>query len=219
MTPPTPLRASRPAPGAAGIPLDTPDRATNLSSFDAPPIPRIDVKRFCACLATVLVLAACRIEPTPERFIDHQQTAAEEIAESEEELRSRLASMMPALAAGRQDDVLTALNPHPAVLVIGPNEGEELTEPRAIADRLAGSAGGADAAPGAIRVSVGPRNNVAWFSTELRSIEGAEASYRFSGVFLRHEGDWRLIQGHISRPINSTPQDPPAGGGTQAGVG
>jgi hypothetical protein len=169
------------------------------------------LRRFFLPLFLTLLLPACRIEQTPQRFIDHQLTPAEEIAASEAELTSRLNAMISALQRRNAGEAAGILQPHPEVRAIGPGEGEWLVEPAEIAAALGELAGPGPGAADHIAVTVGPRNNIAWFSVEYSSpADPGEANFRFSGVFLRQDGEWRLVDGHLSRPYVSYPApDPP----------
>jgi hypothetical protein len=175
------------------------------------------LRRFFLPLFVTLLFGACRIEQTPQRFIDHQLTPAEEIAASEAELTSRLNAMIAALQRRNAGEAAGILRPHPDVRAIGPGEGEWLVEPDGIAAALDELAGPGPGAADHIAVTVGPRNNIAWFSVGYSSpTDPGEATFRFSGVFIRQDGEWRLVDGHLSRPYVSysdadqSDADPPA---------
>jgi hypothetical protein len=180
------------------------------------------LRRFSRSLLLAgLALAGCRIEQTPQRYIDHQETPAEEIRASVHELRQRLLSVSAALQRGDPAEVGAALRPHEEAYVFGP-AGQELRSARDIAQALQAVHAEGGLRVDEVAVDVGPRNNVAWFRAKYvaPAEPGAEA-VRFSGVFVRQGGEWRLIQGHLSGGISQPPPPPPpeATVDTAAGVG
>lgn len=155
-----------------------------------------------------LSLAGCQIEQTPPELIDVLQIPEDEISASREELTDRLLSTGPALQRRAIGDLLAALTPAGEITGFGPTE--PVTDPTSLGYALTTFADGNTVRMDDVVVEVGPRNNVAWFRS-VYSIElddGATDQLRFSGVFLRDAGNWRLVEAHISQPVSrdSLPQ-------------
>jgi hypothetical protein len=184
------------------------------------------VRRFCqALLLSTACVAGCTIEQTPQSYIDHLATPAAEIEASRDELTDRVLSVGVALQREDSPAILAALVPHSEVYVYGPEHAQELTTPGGVVAELLEHARDVDVAMTVPTVDVGPSNDVAWFRTTFL-INGGNtdaADVRFSGVFLRQEGEWRLVQAHISRvvPEPLTPLDSARleGSGTPGGGG
>ena len=181
------------------------------------------LRRFCKLAAATLVaLSACKIERTPESYIDPIDTPAGEIEASREELTDRL--IATAAAAQRRDNpaLIAALVPLSGAGFFGLEADEDSTS-NAPVNALVDLFSQGEVAMTEPVVEVGPGNNVAWFSTtyEVSAAPLDAASVRFSGVFIRQEGEWRLAQGHLSRATPPTLPNPalPAAPDTAAGGG
>ncbi len=174
--------------------------------------PGVAVDRLLAvALSTVLALSACKVERTPPEFFDQRRPAADEMDAAADELRARLALLAQALGRGDTAGAATVLGLGPETYVIGPNH----EAPRAGAEALH-AAFARLAAPDAaqlqvreLQVSVSPRASVAWFTALLEPAGGVAQDevvqvLRVSGVYVQHEGSWRLTQLHMSHP---TPRD------------
>lgn len=162
-----------------------------------------------------LLLAACKVEETPRQYIDRRDPAATDREAIGEELRTRLPALAQALNRNDADGALAVLAPAPDLYVIGPQT-----------DREPGGADGvlallqevaqyelADVAVQEVHTSVGPRGNVAWFAATF-ALSGLPdtvgTTLRLSGVYVRRDGEWRLVQAHMSLPSASvTPLSPP----------
>jgi hypothetical protein len=165
------------------------------------------LRRICCLLVCLLTSTSCRIEQTPDHFIDNQLTAAEELTAAEDEIRRRLLAVGPAVQRGNVTALASALAPHTDVSIIGPEDGEVLATSTELLTSLTKLAGGEPLMARTMAVTVSPRMDVAWFQSELASaVEAADdTEIRFSGVFIREEGEWRLVQGHLSQSIKVTP--------------
>lgn len=158
-----------------------------------------------AALAATFVLAACKIERTPDRLVDNRDPVAEERRAAENELSLRLRALDNAVSRGSTGQALAILAPVSETLVIGPAGGDVLSGEEGVATLLEELVA---ARPGPIqsrrtRVAVGPDADLAWFAAEYTlappdGVEGDTTEMRLSGVYLRHEGDWRLVQAHLS---------------------
>jgi hypothetical protein len=180
------------------------------------PIHRTILRRFWSVVFAAAVLGGCKIEQTPREFIDHRDTALIELQAAEDELRARLHSAANALRREDADQAVASLSPAGEIFVYGLTGSAE--GPGQLRGILSNVAEGRALEVADLEVVIGPRNQVGWFRTELRA--GAEgAIVRFSGVFVRMEGEWRLLQGHLSQPLTPVPDpDLPAVGDIPAAV-
>lgn len=180
----------------------------------------------CAVLASVLLLAGCKIQRTPPEILDPGADAQQEQQESQSELQTRVVAFNEALGRGDQGAALLALNPAPDARVMTPRgevgspwEGREAVT--AMLDSLFPDDGTAISAPD-LRVEVNARRTTGWFSTHLElapEAAGDSVARRLgmSGVFAREEGEWRLVQIHLSRPDPAQPADTTAADSAGAG--
>ena len=156
--------------------------------------------------AVALVIGGCTIESTPQSYIDRVVTPVREVELSEEEIRARLLSISPAIQRGSAADIDAALQAHDRATVIGLIPEGEATAGSIAQDlgRLRG-----ERAPRfeGLVVEVGPSNTTAWFRGTLvgDSPVDSTAEIAFSGVFVRQDGAWRLIQGHLSEALSRYP--------------
>lgn len=164
-------------------------------------------------MSATMLLAACKIEPTPRQFYAQRDPAATERERFAAELTDRVAAVGPALDRGDPGGAVFALAPSPEVYTIGPGGGSPAVGPAALAAML-GEVG--DTVPVQIRVQevrvvLGPRAQTGWFATGIE-VTGGDApeeadTLRLTGVYQRARGEWRLVQAHLSRPL--TPPDGP----------
>lgn len=174
-------------------------------------------------LAVTLLTAACKVAPTPREYFDHQTPAAVERQAVAEEVQDRILAMGQALNRGNTAEAMIALAPAPDVYLITPRDSAALQGPDAVGAALQGLAGAA-LEIGEVQVQVGPRQNVAWFHAVMARPGGEAddgAPLRLSGVYVRNEGAWQLVQGHLSRatPSASPPSASPAPAADSAGGG
>jgi hypothetical protein len=173
---------------------------------------------FAATLAAALLSAACKVERTPPEYLDRQAPIAVEREAVAEELHDRLLALGQALNRGNADEALVALAPALDAYVVTPADGAVVVGAEQISAALERFA----AWPVSIqvhdaRVRVGPRANIAWFSAELEAPgAGPEGTQlRITGVYVRYEGAWQLVQAHVSMPT-PLPSPPPANPATGA---
>lgn len=162
-----------------------------------------------ALVAALLALAACSVERTPQEYLDPRDPAVVERRESEEELAARVGAFREALARGDRADAVAALIPASDAHVMGVqfNDGRPRFGPQGIADALQTLRlpTGAVARTPDLRVQAATREGgLGWFATHLELLPvvagGGEAQWlRVSGVFMRREGEWRLLQLHLSK--------------------
>lgn len=172
-------------------------------------------------LGAVWLLAACEINRTPAEYFDHQDRTRRELTEVAEELRDRVLALGPSLERGSASEAMRALNPSPTFYLLGPDEAMVMTGAEQVDAALASLAGEPIAAEVRdVEVGVGPGGNAAWFRARLH-LQGGRAvgaPLRMTGVFIRREGAWELVQAHLSLPFtardslrqDSLPASPPA---------
>lgn len=171
--------------------------------------------RVPAAAAALLALAACRVDRTPQEFLDPRDPAAVERRESENEIAARVGAFREALARGNPADAVSVLVPVPEAVVMGVdfNDARPRYGPLGLAAALEGVRlpTGAVARTPDLRVEAGTREGgLGWFSTHLELLPvvsgGGEPQWlRVSGVLARREGDWRLLQIHLSRADRPPP--------------
>ena len=168
-----------------------------------------------------LLLQGCRIEQTPAEYIDVVEIPQDDITASQAELTDRLLSTAPSLQRRNLDDLLAALLPAPDVLGYGVSTEETISDPASLGFALSEPTAGREITMEDLTVEVGPRNNVAWFRARYalagEAVESGELL--FSGVFLRREGEWYLVQAHVSTPLTPTPPPSEAPADTPEGAG
>jgi hypothetical protein len=153
----------------------------------------------------LLTLGACKIERTPVRYVDHPSPTERQRADAESELQDRLLSLGPALSGGRVTEALIALSPADDAYVLGPDQGETVTGAGQIESLLASlGSRSLDVEIRDVEVTVGPIANAAWFraAVDVPGHTRAGSGLRVTGVFIRHEGAWHLVQAHVSAPLS-----------------
>lgn len=175
--------------------------------------------RTSAALALLLSLSACKIERTPQELIDPMNPAVVDRREAAREVASRVGAFREALARGSRADAVAALQPMVDAHVVGV-EGNG-GRPRFGAEGIDEAFAAVDVPEGAVtrmpdlRVQTDARETMAWFASHLEvfpAVGGGagEQRLRVSGVFRRVEGEWRLVQLHLSRAEPDSLSSPPA---------
>lgn len=199
-----------------GVPmeLDTP-YPLRILSFAAPGPDRIaerrtPVHRAPAVAAALLALAACKVAPTPQQYLDPRDPAAVERSESEQEIMARVGAFREALARGQHADAVGALAPTADAHIMGVdlNGGRPRYGPMGLSSALQDLRlpTGAVARMPDLQVSAETREGgLGWFATHVEVLPvvgaGGQAQLlRVSGVLARREGEWRLLEMHLSRP-------------------
>lgn len=154
-----------------------------------------------AALCATLLGSACKVQRTPMEYIDHQDPIAVLREAAADELQDRLLALGQALNRGDPAEAFQALAPAADAYLIAADREAVLAGEAPIAGAL-----GELATPEgsvhlrAVEVTVGPGANVAWFRARLENAGAADSSaYRLTGVYVRgDEGEWRLVQAHLS---------------------
>lgn len=163
-----------------------------------------------AGIGTLLLLSACKIEPTPDEYFDKSAAEEADLGDAAAEVRDRVLAMGQALSRRNPDEALAALAPGRDLYVVGP--AVELHDQPTIGAGRTGVANlgailaelGAEEEPVRTRevsVRIGPRGSVAWFHALLDvPSDSATPVARFTGVYLMNGGAWELVQAHLSTP-------------------
>lgn len=170
-----------------------------------------------AAAALGLALSACdfvKVERTPRTFYTQREPARVDPQEDARELRARLRNFADELSHGNTARALTALNPSDDVLVIGAMEGDGVARMgvRGLATAIdsAGVPVPSVARLPDLRVQVASRETTGWFSAPIQFLTLATPAppqwLRATGVFARQQGEWRLVEIHLSRP-SAAPAD------------
>jgi hypothetical protein len=177
---------------------------------------RKHVHRAPALAAALLALSACRVERTPDEYLNPRNPAQVESRDEENELTARVGAFGEALSRGAQADAVAALGPtaEAHVIGIGFNDGRPRFGPLGLAAALADLQLPTDAVARTpdLRVEADGRG-VAWFATHIEVFPvvgagGQPQRLRVSGVFNEREGEWRLVQLHLSRAEMPPPATP-----------
>jgi hypothetical protein len=163
-----------------------------------------------SALSALLLLSACKVERTPRKYYTGREPAAVERQHAEEEIRARVSALGQALERGDETGALLALAPAPEVYAIGPEGGATVVGPEGVVEMVRELTREAPASAELqdLRVTLGPRARIGWFAAVVRvqpsdTAGAAEDFLRMSGVYLRSEGEWRLVQAHLSHPPTS----------------
>jgi hypothetical protein len=164
------------------------------------------LRRFSPLVLIAAALASCRIERTPEQYIDNQTSRIDAITAAEAEVQARIVSLAGALERGSAA-VDSVLVPRGEFSGVGPDEDEVITDPATFIERMANLAGGRPLSTRHLEVSVAPGIVHAWFLAVYTpvGVEPVDPGFRVSGVLIRDNSGWRLTQGHLSRPSTVTP--------------
>lgn len=156
-----------------------------------------------AALAVASLSTGCKVERTPERYFDHEDRLAVGRESSREELHDRILALGQAIGRGSAAEAMVALAPATDLRIVTPAADVVLEGPDAVRAALARFV----STPVAMEmrdvvVTVGPVGNVAWFEALVDAPGSGPAGtvLRVTGVYLRTEGAWELVQAHISTP-------------------
>ncbi|CAN5620407.1 hypothetical protein BH23GEM6_BH23GEM6_03050 [soil metagenome] len=163
-------------------------------------------------LSACLLVTACKIERTPQEYIDHRSPVYQVRQASAEELEGRLTMMGRSMEIG---DMTAFFEAVPVAA-----DGYLITDMRA--EHAVGSAEIRNEMEDYLqrarplraegpRVTIGPRGNTAWFLIRLEGVEGG-SNLNMTGMFVRgDEGRWQMVQSHLSGLAASIqPQSYPA---------
>jgi ketosteroid isomerase-like protein len=174
------------------------------------------LRAFGSLVLAALLLGACRIERTPQEYIDHRTPVVQVRQAAADELNARLLAVGQALFQGDSGAVMAALALAPDAYVITTGD----TLPAAGAEEIRAAleaylARTQQMRLGDVRVTIGPRGTTAWFRADLlATVDAGREHLRVTGVLVQgDDGGWELAQAHLSYPT-AAPRSYPAGGGT-----
>jgi hypothetical protein len=169
------------------------------------------LKAITGVVAALVLFSACKVERTPPEYVDRADRMALESAMAVDELQDRLLALGQAISRRNHAEAMVAMAPAPDVRLIMPGDGEIFEGRDELSSELEDVIGGeVDMRMTDVQVTVGRDANVAWFRLMIE-VSGAEvdaAPLRMSGVYIRREGAWALVQAHLSA---ATPADQPSG--------
>jgi len=177
---------------------------------------------WCVALGASLLASACKIERTPQEYIDARSPVQQLRSASATELEERVNAMGEALALGEIDAALDTLGIAPDGYLVHGLEPEPVVGSvevrRVLSEQLQRSG---PLRLGGSNVTVGPRGGTAWFSLDLQST-AHDSGVQITGVLLRRDAGWHIVQGHLSRrgePIPPPELSYPAGDDAPPGDG
>jgi hypothetical protein len=158
-------------------------------------------------VAALLSLAACTVERTPDDVLNPRDPSQVERRDAEQDVAIHVNAFLQALARGDRGQAVSAMSPVTDAYVMGVdgNDGRARFGTDGLAAAIAELEIPANSLPRTpdLRVQADPRRGTAWFAgfVEMFPASGEQPErVRMSGVFGRQEGEWRLVQIHISRP-------------------
>lgn len=175
-------------------------------------------------LGALLLASACKVERTPAKYFDHKDPIEVERQAAVSEVQDRLLAMTRALDRGNAAEALIALSPAADAYLIGPDEGVVVSGADQVGALLTSLLEGpVPAQLRDVQVGVGPRANIAWFRAflEVPGHTPDGTRMRMTGVYVRDAGLWKLVQAHLSLPVNPTtpsPSSPSAPAADSAGA-
>jgi hypothetical protein len=155
---------------------------------------------WCVPLVASLVATGCKIQQTPQEYIDHRTPTEQVRSGAEDELGTVIAAMSQALAGGDVESALQALPLAPdAYLVSGVGEGRVLEGGADIREALRSRLPAGDSRRVSdSRLTVGPRGTTAWFALRFEDQRTAGTA-ALTGVIVRgDESRWQLAHAHLS---------------------
>lgn len=163
-------------------------------------------------LALPVLLGACRVERTPDEYIDHTSSVEAERVNAEGEVRDRLLAFVGAAGRGAGAEALIALNPADDADVVAP-QGVGLNGAGAIRALVAQLV----TTPVAVQVRevsvrTNPTGAVAWFRmvVEAPGTAPEPSLYEATGTYVRDAGLWELVQAHVSGPVTTDSMPSPS---------
>jgi uncharacterized protein (TIGR02246 family) len=121
------------------------------------------------------------------------------MAGAQDEIRAVFDQMIEAQNAGDAERVRLMLSERPDAVHIGTDAGEWWTS-KQVADAVAAVGGGDDIQAVADDTEIHVQGDVAWAEGRGRftSAGGRERPVRMTAVFVREDGQWKVVQSHAS---------------------
>ena len=169
-------------------------------------------------LGSLLLVSACKVEPTPAEYIDLVSSTQGEREAASSEVRDRVLATGQALSRRNASDALLALAPAQDVYLAGPEPGAEASGVEGVGGVLAGLASlPLPLATAEVVVTVATGGDVVWFRALLAPTgeENGAAALRMTGIYRLNEGLWQLALAHLS-PATPLPPSPEGSAGDSA---
>jgi uncharacterized protein (TIGR02246 family) len=118
---------------------------------------------------------------------------------AQDEVRAVFDQMIEAQNAGDAERVRSMLSECPDAVHIG-TDAEEWWTSKQVVDAVAAGGGGDDIRTAADDIDVHVQGDVAWAEGRGRftSAGGGERPVRMTGVLVREDGQWKVVQSHAS---------------------
>ena len=118
---------------------------------------------------------------------------------AQDEIRAVIDQLLEAQNAGDADLVRAMLSQRPDAVHIG-TDAEEWWTGKQVADAVAASPGGDGILASADDIDVHIHGDVAWAEGHGRftNASGSERPVRMTGVLVREDGQWKVVQSHAS---------------------
>jgi uncharacterized protein (TIGR02246 family) len=118
---------------------------------------------------------------------------------AQDEVRAVFDQMIEAQNAGDAERVRSMLSERPDAVHIG-TDAEEWWTSKQVVDAVAAVGGGDDIRTAADDIDVHVQGDVAWAEGRGRftSAGGGERPVRMTGVLVREDGQWKVVQSHAS---------------------
>lgn len=162
--------------------------------------------------AFVLLSSSCRVERTPEDYIDHGTSVEEVRLSAQNEVRDRLLAFVAAVSRGDGLQAGLALSPSQGVRLITPL-GAELEGDGAVRTALAQLVTTpVSLTARELDVHTAGAGGTAWFRmvVEAPGATPDPALYHTTGTFVNDAGLWTLVQAHVSGPVTTDSGPPPS---------
>lgn len=117
----------------------------------------------------------------------------------EDEVRKVLDELIEAQNAGDAERLRSMLSQRPDAVHIG-TDAEEWETSNQLIDAVAAAGGGDDVRAVADEIFIHVEGDVAWAEGRGRFTRpgGGERPVRMTGVFIREDGQWKIVQSHAS---------------------
>jgi uncharacterized protein (TIGR02246 family) len=118
---------------------------------------------------------------------------------SQDEIRKLLDELIEAQNSGDAPRLRSMLSERPDAVHIG-TDAEEWWTSKQLVDDVAAASGGGDIRVVADDIDVHVQGDIAWVEGRGRftRADGAERPVRMTGVLVREDGQWKIVQSHAS---------------------
>lgn len=170
------------------------------------------MKRFMCTALAVVLLSSCKVERTPQEFIDPRDPVTQLRERNSDALNAGLQEIRVALERGEAGALFGEFEFDPDVFVVTDLAHDAVRGPAEVQAALQSFI----TEQGPVRlndaqVMVGPGGSSAWFRSQAELLERPdEPTIWVTGLLTRSGDEWRLVQAHLSRAGASPDQPTPA---------